>query len=170
MAVPEVAAILPGVITPVPLVKTGVNVVEAPTAMDVAPAVSDVAIGPGTEPPPPLVSPPPPPPPPPHATPKAKTRPRESRRKYLRSGTKNPEIIKTRKCSKFNRNYSILNHLLCNLIDLSFQEVHDSKNFLSARVKSKDRGQRDGSDGPFQGPYSQGSFEPKATPEQIIGK
>ena len=28
-----------------------------------------------------------------------------------------------------------MNHLLCNLIDLSFQEVHDSRNFLSARLK-----------------------------------
>ena len=106
MAVPEVAAILPGVITPVPLVKTGVNVVEAPTVMDVAPAVSDVAIGPGTELPPPLVS-PPPPPPPPHATPKAKTRPRESRRKYLRSGTENDSWIKQNVINKNVSQYVI---------------------------------------------------------------
>ena len=48
MAVPDVAGRLPGVITPVPLLKTGVSVVEAPTAMAEAAAVREVATGAAT--------------------------------------------------------------------------------------------------------------------------
>jgi len=72
IVVPEVAEIFPGVIRPVPLLKIGVRVVDVPDVTDEAAAVSEVAIGPGTELPPPLVS--PPPPPPPHATVRTKTR------------------------------------------------------------------------------------------------
>jgi hypothetical protein len=86
IAIPDVAAIFPGVMTPVPLLNTGVRVVEVPDVIDEAAAESEVAIGPGTGPPPPLVSPPPPPPPPPHAIPRIKTRPSKSERLYWRSG------------------------------------------------------------------------------------
>jgi hypothetical protein len=143
-AVPDVAAIFPGVITPVPLLKTGVRVVEVPTVMDVAPAVSDVAIGPGTEPPPPLVS-PPPPPPPPHATPKAKTRPRESRRKYLWSGTEKPiryrntEIFKIeQKIFKIEQKYTLVDLRDCN------RAVFKGTRLAARKRKSKvkDRGSR----------------------------
>ena len=48
MAVPDVAAIFPGVITPVPLVKTGVNVVKVPAVITAAPAVKEVATGAAT--------------------------------------------------------------------------------------------------------------------------
>ena len=48
MGVPDVAEILPGVITPVPLLKTGVKVVELPLKILVLPAVKDVATGAGT--------------------------------------------------------------------------------------------------------------------------
>ena len=47
MSVPDVTAILPGVIKPVPLLKTGVKVVEVPVTIVAAPAVSDVAMGAG---------------------------------------------------------------------------------------------------------------------------
>ena len=85
IAVPEVTVVLPGVIRPIPLLKTGVRVVEVPAVILAAPAVSEVAIGPGTEPPPPLESPPPPPPPPPQAIPKTKISPRARVRRYLGS-------------------------------------------------------------------------------------
>lgn len=62
-AVPLVAGILPGEIRPVPLLNTGVRVVEVPDVIDEVATESEVAIGPGTEPPPALASPPPPPPP-----------------------------------------------------------------------------------------------------------
>ena len=84
IAVPEVTEVLPGVIRPIPLLKTGVRVVEVPAVILAAPAVSEVAIGPGTEPPPPLES---PPPPPPQAIPKTKISPRARVRRYLGSFT-----------------------------------------------------------------------------------
>jgi len=64
IAVPDVAGILPGVITPVPLLKTGVKVVESPGEIEAAPAVSDVAMGAGGA---GGCEDPPPPPPPPQA-------------------------------------------------------------------------------------------------------
>ena len=69
-------------IFPVPLLKTGVSVVEDPLVIDAAPAVRDVAIGAGVENPPPVS---PPPPPPPHATKKAKTMPRLRGRRNLKN-------------------------------------------------------------------------------------
>jgi len=66
MAAPEVAEIFPGVITPVPLVKTGVRVVELPAVRVVFSAVSDVATGAGGG-----GADDPPPPPPPQANVKA---------------------------------------------------------------------------------------------------
>jgi hypothetical protein len=110
IAVPDVAGRLPGVITPVPLLKTGVKVVIVPAVMTAAPAVREVAIGPGTEPPPPpLVSPPPPPPPPPHAIPRIKTRPRKSERLYWRSDKGNLKIMKPQVDSLMNKKYSKVN-------------------------------------------------------------
>ena len=48
IGVPDVTEVLPGVIIPVPSLKTGVSVVEDPLVIVPAPAVRDVATGAAT--------------------------------------------------------------------------------------------------------------------------